>query len=91
MSSTLVLWVFLLGMPALFGVLLSLWFGHRAGLLLSGLAPWCIFLAFNLYSNYRGPEKALLQGEWVFFQITLGTLVALSGLLGYWLTEKAKH
>ncbi|MDJ0699326.1 MAG: hypothetical protein QNJ07_05675 [Woeseiaceae bacterium] len=91
MSNTLVLWGIFLGVPALFGVLLSIWIGHRAGLLLSGLAPWCIFLVFNLYSNYRGPEEELLQAEWVFFQITLGTLVALSGLLGYWLTEKAKR
>ncbi len=83
--------VILFGGSTLVGVLFAWTVRHRIALVLSGLLPWCIFLALNLYSEFRGSERELLQGTWMFFQVTLGTLAAASGLLGYSLAKKAKR
>jgi hypothetical protein len=90
MSNTLVSWVLLVGGSGLIGVLLTLWAKPRVALWLSGLVPWCFFLALNVYWEFQGPEKELLQGTWIPFQVALGTLAAASGLLGNWLTRRTR-
>ena len=53
----------------------------RQTLVLSVLIPWAIFLVINLYGQYNSPDKEILQDAWVFFQLTIGSLVAIFGLV----------
>ena len=76
------IWLLIFGMPSLIGAACALIFKKHQALVLSALIPWSVFLVFNLYSEYYSPDREIMQGSWVFFQTTLGSITAIFGLLG---------
>ena len=70
------------------GVVTAKTIDGKYSILFAAFIPWFIILIFNLYSEYYGQEKELMQGTWWFFQITLGTLVGILGAVGCWATKK---
>jgi hypothetical protein len=82
MKSAVAFWLVLLGAPLFVGAACALVLTKRSRLVLSALLPWMAFLGFNLYADHFSPDKELMQGSVLFFQLTLGSLVAALGLLG---------
>ena len=69
--------------PMAFGWICSRISKRSIGIVLSISVPWTVFLGLNLYSEYHGADRELMQGIWKFFQATLGTLVVFLALVGY--------
>lgn len=61
--------------------------GHKA-IFLSAFIPWSLFLIFNFYSEYYAQDKEIMKGSWVVFQITLGSFVAIMGVVSGWLINR---
>lgn len=61
--------------------------GYKA-YLAAALIPWTIFLFANLYSEYYGNDRELMQGSWPWFQLSFGAMVAVLGCIGAWLIAK---
>jgi len=83
MKSALALRLVILVGPLFFGAACALAFTKRSGLILSALVPWIAFFGFNLYTEQFSPDKELMQGSVLFFQLTLGSLVAALGLASW--------
>jgi hypothetical protein len=79
--SALIFWGVIFVVSSLIGGACALMLNKKYALGLSTLIPWLIFLVFNLYGEYNSPDKELMQGTWGFFQLTIGTLTAIFGLL----------
>lgn len=74
-------WVVIFVVSALVGCACALIFKKHQALGLSALIPWTIFLILNLHGKYYSPDKEILQGTFVFFQVTIGSIVAVFGFL----------
>lgn len=81
----------LFALPMAVGVALSLALKRRSVLFASALLPWCAFLVFNLLSESYSADTELMKGTFWFFQATLGSFVALLGLVGCALGMGVKH
>ena len=66
-----------LAVPVFSGVMIARRIRSRRSLLIAAVVTWLIFLALNLYSAKYSPDRGILQGTWLFFQLTEGTFVAL--------------
>jgi hypothetical protein len=82
MESPIFLWVVLIAGSFICGLLCVLSLKKNRFLLVSAFIPWLIFLAFNLFSEFHSPDRELMQGGWPFFQLTSGSISAISGFLG---------
>lgn len=87
MASSLIWTVLIIG-PVLLGVVAAKNLSGKYSIIIASFIPGLVFLVFNLYSEYYGQERELLQGTWMFLQATLGTLVGLIGIISYWGTKK---
>lgn len=63
--------------PVFSGIILARRIRNWRSLLVAPAVTWLVFLAFNLYSVRHSPDRQILQGTWLFFQLTEGTFVAL--------------
>ena len=79
--SVLLIWVLIIVSSILIGGACALKLKKRQALVSSALIPWAIFLVINLYGQYNSPDKEILQDTWVFFQLSIGSLVAIFGLV----------
>ena len=77
-------WLLLTGGPFLVGMFCAGVLRHRVSLLLAIALPWLVFLLFNIYTNQTSPDRELLRGTFLFFQLTLGSVIALAGAGGHW-------
>ena len=87
MSSTLI-WILIIVGSSSVGVVTAKTLSGKYSVLFAVFIPWLVFLLFNLYSEYYGQERELMQGAWWFFQATVGTFVGMLGAGGYWVTKK---
>ena len=77
-------WLVLAGVPFVAGMLCALLLRQPVSLLLAIGLPWVVFLLFNIYSGQTSPDRELLRGTFLFFQLTLGSVPAISGAVGHW-------
>lgn len=61
--------------------------GKKAGIL-AALTPWTIFLIFNLYSELYSLDRDVVHGSWLFFQVFIGSLLAIIGIISGFLIKK---
>ena len=76
----LLIWIVIIVSSILIGGACALKLKKRQALVSSALIPWAIFLVINLYGQYNSPDKEILQDTWVFFQLTIGSLISIIGL-----------
>jgi membrane protein DedA with SNARE-associated domain len=74
-------WLFMIGGSALIGGVCALMSKKYQALILSASIPWVVFLVLNFYFEYHSADREIMQGSWVFFQIAIGTISAITGLL----------
>ena len=84
----MLIWLILIISPFLFGAACARAFTKQKALTLAISTPWVIFLVFNLYSEKYGSDREIMQGTWLFFQITGGTMVSVIGYLGSWFVAR---
>ncbi len=84
-------WMLVFIGPLLVGAACGLMLPKKPALIASVVLPWTLVLIFNLYTEYYGVEKELLQGTWPFFQLTLGTAAGLIGLIGRWIAVRLRN
>jgi uncharacterized membrane protein YfcA len=91
MAYIIVSWFVIIGGSILVGILCRLLLPKKhLAIAFSLFLPWSVFLVFNMYSEYNSPDRELMQGSWPFFQVTVGTIAAISGLLGAIIFPKLK-
>jgi hypothetical protein len=81
-------WLVLIGAPFLVGMLCTMFLRRRISLVLAIALPWLVFLVLNTYTSQTSPDRELLQGTFMFFQLTLGPLSAVSGAVGHWFAAR---
>lgn len=83
-----IIWSLLICVPLIIGALVAQFWGRRHPVIASGIVVWLVFLAVNILSERTSPDFELVQGTWPLFQLTLGTGVALLGMLGAFIYMK---
>ena len=61
---------------------------RKVAIVMAALLPWCIYLIFNLTSEYSAPDKEITAGSWLAFQLIFGSFFAALGVLSGWLTNR---
>ena len=84
------IWIVVIVGSLLIGGLCALKPKRQQACILATLIPWTIFLMVNLYGEHYSPDKEIMQGTWLFFQLTIGSLTAILGYLGAVCTFKLK-
>jgi hypothetical protein len=64
-------------LPVISGIICTLIFKNKKALLAAPIIPWLTYLVFNIYSDSYSPDKEILQGSLLFFQLAGGSFVAL--------------
>lgn len=91
MGSSVVIWALIIVGPIVVGVLLALRLDKKPALILSGLIPWVLCLAFNLHSEFFPTgEKEPLIGFWPVFQLVVGSTAAIIGAAACWLAQMVR-
>ena len=75
-------WSVLIAAPLILGGLVARFCGKRHAVLISGICAWLVFLVVNILSERASLDYEIVQGTWPLFQLTIGTGVALLGMLG---------
>ena len=91
MTYIIVSWFVIIAGSILVGILCRLILAEKhLAIMFSLLLPWSVTLVFILYWEYNSADRELMQGSWSFFQATIGTIAAISGLLGAIIVPKLK-
>lgn len=91
MSEQYLILCVLLVAPIVCGISSALWCKSKRALVLAPAVSWLAFLAVNLYSERTAPDRELMQGSWLFFQVTIGSFVALVSTAAAGATLKARR
>ena len=75
-------------LPVISGIICTLLLKNKKALLAAPIIPWLTYLAFNIYSDNYSPDKEILQGTLLFFQLAGGSFVALFAIGVSAITQK---
>ena len=77
MAEQVVALVLCLIVPVCIGIFAAFRFKNWRALIVAAAVAWFVYLVFNLYDDGHSRDKEIMQGTWLFFQLTGGTFVAL--------------
>lgn len=79
---TVIIWLVLLTVSFFTGGIVARYWKWRHPILFSGIVCWLVFLAINIVSERISPDYEVVQGIWPLIQITVGSGVAMLGVIG---------
>jgi hypothetical protein len=84
----LILWIVIFIVTVLIGGCSFYYTKGRKAIFLSAFIPWSLFLILNFYLEYHSQDKEIMKGSWIAFQITLGSFVAIMGVVSGWVISR---
>ena len=80
MPEQYLIWCAQIFVPSIIGVLSARRCKSNRALVVAPAISWLVFLVFNLLSERYSPDREIVQGSWPFFQLVIGSFVALVAL-----------